>query len=207
MRPSSAAWIPLAAGLAWLAYKSPYLTLDTPDALKALLVSPGIALLVAAAFLAFPDPRRRLGASMAAVGAVALLWAALETRPRAVWTFYTPYSTMSQESSPFLHDSSPALAAAILLFPLGLALFFRRSTLGALLLGLAALGAFYPPSYVWTALGAAWGFDEPRRYGYYYASPLGIERFDVAIPIALAFTGVALLARRRRSAMPPRNGT
>ena len=197
MRRSSAALVPLVFGLGWLTYKAQYLRMDAPPALQALIVSPALALLVASAFVAFPDARRRLAGTLVALGLIAAVWIALIARPQPGWTFYTPYSSMSFDEAWIAPKQSPiSLVATTLLLPMGLALFWRRSPVGAALLG-AAFWLFigFPPE-----LGELFRDQgTPRRYHYYYASEeqSQIDLGQKGVALVLTIGGTGLLARRR----------
>ena len=185
------------SGLAYLAYKAEYLGLDAPDALKAFIVLPGVALLTIAAWSAFPDPRRRAGGTLLALGLVALLWLAREPLPRGGWTFYTPMSTIDPPRSSWLKGPEPVLMAFAVGLPfLGLAVILRRSLIGAL---------FFSAAF-WTALCLAPSRnvqieDLPRRYAYYYNSEdshlrlSDADRSDAVLPVAFGLIGMTLTMR------------
>lgn len=204
MRPNSPlAAILAVAGIAWLAYKSSYLGMNAPLGLKALIVSPGAGLLIAAAFVAFSDARRRTAASLLVVGALALAVHVLEAQPTTGWTFYTPYASVSEVPGAWPQHGgvSPWLVGlAALGVALGLALALRRSVAGLLLLGLAGWLTAVRPS----RLVSEWRFggDDgmPRRDHYYYfAGPSLPEWIDWAVPLVLAALGLFFLIKERRS--------
>lgn len=105
-RGGAGAVVLLLMGLAYLVYKADYLAMEGIEPwLQAFIVSPGVVLLAAAGFVAFPDARRRIGASLLALGIVAALACVMEPRASDGWTFYTPYSFMlggSLQPSPLL---------------------------------------------------------------------------------------------------------
>ena len=186
----------LLAGFSWLVYKASYLGLDAPDDLKAFIVSPAVALFVAAAWIGYPDQRGRLGGSLIGIGFVALAWITLAPLGYGTWTFYTTYSKLSDSPHGWLKGPHPVATAGATLFPLmGLAILKRRSLFGASLIGAA----------LWFTLcfSASGALNEelgmPRRYSYYYIGQSGGRSINLEplFPIVLAFLGLTLLLNEK----------
>ena len=176
-------------GFAYLVYKAEYLGFDVPDGLKAFIVAPGVALLVAAVCFAFADRRRRLGGALLALGLVALLWTTSQNR--------FPEGFYAGSFQPGLVPAWPSLATALI--PMGLALLVRRAWIAGSLLGCAAVFAFIAPSRVLLTLVLGQPNGMPRRYHYYYYKPAGAaSALDVAIPATFTVAGIALIAVRLR---------
>lgn len=202
MRPNSLLGaVLLVTGGAWLAFKAEYLRLEASYGLQALLIAPGVVALIGAAFVFFPDARRRLGGSLLAIGAVVGLWLVLDPRTHSVFYEYPGVFTVYGESR-FVNPDPVRSSVASLGIAVGLALLFYRSVPGGVLLGGAVLTGFFFTPVKWMESRRYEGMDRYEKY-YVPATPPSPRWGDGIAPALLALGGTSLLLRRPK---PPISG-